>query len=567
MVRRTVSVHFPYWSVDLVRRKLRRRNPDRTKGVSSGPPRPGESLDPILLIKKWSGQEIVAGHCEIAWRGGVRQGMNLAQALAIFPESIAPRERIHIRRFTPERDAASLRALAVWAVRFAPSVAPDEPSGLLLDVTGCEALYGDERRMLARFGAELAALGIRPRVAVAPTFGCAWAMARYATEPLTVVEPDEVRDRMATLPIESLRVDPATVESLAEVGVEDVRQLLALPRKDLGSRFGVDLLLRLDQAFGDALEVITPVRPQEPPRVEKRFRGPTVRHEAITAAVRSLLGELEELLESDDSGVLRFELVLERSDCPPLRIPFALGRPSRDPRHIEALMRPKVEKAQLGFGVEAVILEARSTGELPRSQSVHPSSGIRRERLDEKRALGQLLDTLAGRIGWDRLRRFEAMESHLPERAFRSLSLLEPGAGLGVDGAADQVSAKHATGDPAAEGASDSLRPDECERDAVLLSRPTVLFDRPVPIERMDIDPTGAPSWFRWCGYPYEVISTVGPERISSEWWRSSSGRPRDFKTRDYYRVQEEGGRWLWLFCEGGDEDRSGVWFVHGEWR
>ena len=151
-------------------------------GGVSGQIGPGQidKPDPVLLIAKRSSQEIVARCCEIAGRAGVRQGMNLSQALAIFPENVAPRERIQIRRFEPERDEARLRALAVWAIRFAPTVAPDPPSGLLLDVTGCEPLYGSERRMLARMGVALASLGFRPRIAVAPGFGCAWAMARYS---------------------------------------------------------------------------------------------------------------------------------------------------------------------------------------------------------------------------------------------------------------------------------------------------------------------------------------------------------------------------------------------------
>ena len=99
--------------------------------------------------------------------------------------------------------------------------------------------------------------------------------------------------------------------------------------------------------------------------------------------------------------------------------------------------------------------------------------------------------------------------------------------------------------------------------------RPTALFDRPDPVERIELDPTGAPEWFRWRGESIEVLEAIGPERIGSEWWRQSADRedPCAFLTRDYYRVQSDRGRWLWLFCEGGDEDWTGRWFVHGEWR
>ena len=463
---------------------------------------------------------------------------------------------VHVEDFHPERDAATLRALAAWAIRFAPTVAPDEPDGLLLDVTGCERLYGSEARMLAKLGSAFAQLGFRPRIAVAPTFGCAWAVARYGDAPLAVVEAGEVRERIASLPVAALRLDDETVAALAEVGVDEIAHLYALPRKDLASRFGLDLLMRLDQALGAALEVLTPVRPQDPPRVDLRLTGPTTRHEAIEACVRSLLEQMAEKLEDLGVGGTRFELRFERVDCAPIAVTLALGRPSRDAAHLWSLLRPKVEAAHLGFGVEAMTFIAVQVSALSAKQRVTPQSGELDERLGEQRALGQLLDTLASRIGWNRVRRFDEVESHWPERAFRSASLLE--ASKGETKQAANESKKQAKKKVTEETASEHT---PCAQ------RPTVLFDRPDPVERIDIDPTGAPTWMRWRGIEYEFVGSHGPERIASEWWRASTAMPRDFTTRDYYRVQEASGQWLWMFCEGGDDDRLGSWFVHGEWR
>jgi len=490
----------------------------------------------------------------------VRPGTSLAEACALFPEALA--ERVHVEPYAPERDASTLRALAVWSMRFAPIVAPDPPDGLLLDVTGCERIYGDDRRMLALLAASFAGLGIRPRIAVAPTFGSARAVARHGDDPLAVVEPGAVRETLAPLPVEALDLEKDVLEALAEMGIDEIAHLLRLGRRDLAARFGDDLLLRLDQALGAALEAVAPVRHEEPVRIEHRFSGPTVRLDAIEVSARGLLARLEVELESREAGALELRLSLARVERAPVDLRVLLGRPSRDPRHLEALLRPKLERANLGFGVEGIELTVLRAAPLPRRQKVHSASGLASERLDEKRALGEMLDTLAGRIGWGRVRRFEAIPSHLPERAFRSRSLIELEPAPGVNGA-EPGGARGRAGDRGRRGDGD---PGAAPGERPHVARPTVLFERPDPIERMETGPTGAPEWFLWRGEPFEVAAAVGPERIGSEWWRDPVALPRELTTRDYYRVQNDRGRWLWIFCEGGDEDHEGTWHVHGEW-
>jgi protein ImuB len=54
-----------------------------------------------------------------------------------------------------------------------------------------------------------------------------------------------------------------------------------------------------------------------------------------------------------------------------------------------------------------------------------------------------------------------------------------------------------------------------------------------------------------------------GPERIASEWWRDSEQQP----TRDYYVVEDGGGRRFWLYREGiygREAEAPPRWFVHG---
>ena len=163
--------------------------------------------------------------------------MTIAHATAILPA--LPRVLDH----EPAADAAKLEALARWAMRFTPRVAADPPDGLLLDVAGCERLYGGHLSLARQVRRAVVALRLQVRVAVAPTIGLAWGLAHYGDEGVCD-DMFEIRH----LPVAALRVEPEVVAALAEVGADTVGQLADIPRGEVARRFGGgdDLLLRLD---------------------------------------------------------------------------------------------------------------------------------------------------------------------------------------------------------------------------------------------------------------------------------------------------------------------------------
>jgi len=59
-----------------------------------------------------------------------------------------------------------------------------------------------------------------------------------------------------------------------------------------------------------------------------------------------------------------------------------------------------------------------------------------------------------------------------------------------------------------------------------------------------------------WGRGEHEITASIGPERIAGEWWRKNE------PTRDYFAVQDDAGRWLWVYREL----ETGRWFVHGRW-
>jgi len=237
--------------------ELRRRR-DRNAGGA----RNTDANVVFLLTRQAGRREVVACACRRARAAGVRPGMPLGEARALLPDADAEDEanRVRIEPESPERDRAALESLAVWAQRFSPVVAVDAPDGLLIDATGCARLFKGENRLLRRVRASLARLGFQSRVAIGPTNGCARAVARFGNETARIVANDGAREAIAPLSTAALDIDEKTTAGLSEVGIDTIGQLLAVPRSALRARFDETLLLRLDQALGDAMEMMHPAR-------------------------------------------------------------------------------------------------------------------------------------------------------------------------------------------------------------------------------------------------------------------------------------------------------------------
>ncbi|MCC7390599.1 MAG: DNA polymerase Y family protein [Phycisphaerales bacterium] len=538
-------------SIDLLRRRDDRRStsPDDPRGRrhdASPDPKPAHDRRPILIVDQIGQQRVVVACCERATRAGVRRGIPAAQARAAFPVGA-----VRLEEAAPRRDRAALDALAVWAHQFSPTVAPDPPDGLLLDVTGCERVFRGEDRLLGLVQERCRAKGLRARGAIAPSFGCAWAVARFGKEALTVVAEQEERHALKPLPVRALRVDDDAVEALAEVGITRIGELFDLPRAVLPSRFGADLLFRLDQALARAIETIEPVRPITPPSAERVFDGPTTNLEAVGWCVRMLLDELGAELLHRESGARRLDLTLGRSDMEPARLMVSMSRPNRDARHLWSLIEPRLARTHMGFGIDRVAIVASRLGRLEHTQATHLHERQGVSESEAARLGAELTDTMANRFGPIRVVQAMLVASHIPERAaaWRVVgSVARPSVARFSEPCGDSR-----LGEPYHQ---DSRLGEPCHPETNHPDRPPVLLDRPEPIDVIALTPDGPVAQARWRGEDHPVTACLGPERIAPEWWRDAQ------PTRDYFRIQTEGGQWLWLFREL----ETGRWFVQGGW-
>jgi protein ImuB len=508
-MKRVMSIWLPLLPIDLLRRSERRA------GVS-------RDARAVLMEVSAKQRQVVACCCERATKAGVVPGLPVRQAVALFRP-----DQVRVLPLDTERNLRALRALAEWAHRFSPVVMTQRDDGLSLDVTGSELLFKREARLMKLAASAVMRLGFQARIVLASSFVCAGALARWGSRANDIVRPGDERRALAGLPIEALDVDGKTLERLHEVGLRHIGQLLEMPRSLLPARYGSEVVMKLDQALGQAIELVQPIRPIEPLRVERLFDGPTTQREAIELTVQDLLTQLSDLLQRRECGLTHGVVELGRCDLGPVRLAIRLSRPHRDARHLWSMVRPHVERAHLGFGVERIAITAGRTGTMRHEQAICLSSDPG-EALHAERLAGELDDALVNRLGTGRVLRLRLKASHLPEAAFA----FEP-----VIGALQEK--------------ADAPGPEEP------IDRPTLLFERAEPARVTILSPQGPVVQVAWRGGEHAIAATVGPERLAPEWWRKAG------PLREYYKLCEaDTGRWLWL-CRTIE---TGRWYVHGVW-
>ncbi|MBZ9885453.1 DNA polymerase Y family protein [Mesorhizobium sp. CA10] len=470
----------------------------------------------------------------------LKRGMGIADARAMHPS-------IDVVEADPEADRRLLEGLADWCDRYTPLVAIDGEDGLFLDVTGCTHLFGGERAMQDEILARFFQQGFDVRAGLASTPGAAWAAARFHGD--RIVAGGEEEALLSPLPLSALRIAPETRASLESVGLRTAGAVMAAPRAPLARRFGATLLLRLDQALGRLDEAVSPRLPVAPLSVERHLAEPVVLTDDIERLVSRLAIALKTDLERRGEGARTLALLLFRVDGAVNRIAVGTSRPMREPRLIQRLFHERLtaleQSIDAGFGFDLVRLSVLSVAAFDLAQG-----DLTGETDDDDADIALFADRVRARLGEAAVLKPVVVESHLPERAVKTVSFAE----------APQGRAPAAGRTPPPRTAPPmTVYPPE---------RPVRLFRSPEPIEVPATEiPEGPPMNFRWRRALYRVARAEGPERIAAEWWRQLPGE-EEAPTRDYYRIEDSEGRRYWLYRQGlyssAPQAAPPRWFMHG---
>ncbi len=506
-----------------------------------------EAARPVVLTRQVGSSLMVEQACPRARQLGLRPGMTLGQAQAIAPDLLAyPHE--------PQRDRTLLNRLASWALRFSPIVQPVEPDTLLIDITGCQRLFGGESNIVRQAVGGLLRQGFDAHAAIADTVGAAYALASAGGDPIVVVPEGQSSAYLARLPPAALRIEARISERLEALGVRTVGDLLMLPRASLAARFGPQVVLRLQQALGEVFEGVGTHEPERPPVARLGFDGAVCELEPLQSVAGRLLEQVFEQLLQGDLALRQIDCVLYYERVPPTVLSIGLSRASRSRQHVGELLKQRLEGVDPTPGVCGLMLVARETSRWRGRQGelFEP-----REPGDEE-GLGCLLDRLANRLGCDAVVRPRLVDDYQPERTFRYTSAAgwapptKATASSFRRSATTEESGHNVQADQIPRYTrNDKKNGGRCPPGA---PRPVQLLSRPVPIRVIALLPDGPPTWFSYRGREHVLARVWGPERIETAWWRGPDVR------RDYFRVASESGEQFWIFCALPERR----WYLHG---
>jgi protein ImuB len=550
--RRHLALSLPRWATDC----LRRADPTIPRNR------------PLVLWEKLKGGMRLAAVDALASRAGLSVGQNLTDARALLPDLL-------VHELDRDFTAHVFSEFADWHSNASPIVAVLDsmaPYGdLILDITGVAHLFGGEPRMLETLTGRLRQLGYTTHGAIADTVGAAWAFAHF--DPGRVVPESQLEADLSGLPVDALRLGETQVAGLNQMGLKSVGQLYGRDRKALQARFGASLVTRLDQALGLTEERVTPRVPIAEYYAERRFAEPIGYLDDVLMTVRDLAIQLGVRLGAEGLGAQSFHLFLYRVDHKVMTMSVNAARATRDPSHIAQLFVHRSERLEseydAGFGIDMIRLAAGSLSPTPDVQ-------VGAFEIDDgAQDLTRLYDRMTSRLGPLAVVLSKPIDTHFPERAVR----LEPVVARTPD-------------DPGA-----LLEPPV---------RPLRLLPTPEPVEVIAEVPHGPPLRMVWRRLSYRVLKASGPERIEAEWWRTgqkldflsppvvgeASLAPQDHADpartpvkpeplaehvsrlesfdaettlRDYYIVEDDGGRRFWVFRVGlYGAAAAPRWYLHG---
>jgi protein ImuB len=357
-----------------------------------------------------------------------------------------------------------------------------------------------------------------------------------------------------------LRLDAAQIAGLSQMGLTSIGQLRSRPRKPLQARFGLSLLLRLDQAYGHIEERMSPRLPPAEHYAERRFADPIGLLDDVMMTCQDLAIQLGTMLEAEGQGGQAFHLFLFRVDHKVMSLSVNSARLTRDPSHIAALFSHRAERLageyDAGFGIDMIRLAVSSVAPLDAVQLGAFSRGEAAEDLD------QLSDRMSSRLGTMAVLKTQLVASHIPERAARLAPALV-------------------------------VRP-KPRPDWSTPLRPLRLLPVPEMVHINAEVPDGLPASMIWRRESYRIEKASGPERLGAEWWRTGQRlqlvpieeekdpNPEvpiipgpylpdlplyeaDWSLRDYYIVEDAHGHRFWVYRKGmhrpGEPAR---WYLHG---
>ena len=475
--------------------------------IRRGDPRLDGSF--ALIIEEKNAWRITHSNRE-SKKAGVEPGQSLADARAVCPDLLTePCDAV--------REEALLRTLWRWADVLSPQVALDSPDGLLLNIDGCAHLFGGEKAMADYANNRLNDLRISSRIGIADTKLAARGLARFGSKPVNIAHPGQTNETVAKLPIAALGLSRAITKDIARTGITHIGQLHQQKSSELARRFGLELTNTLSAITGQTPDPVIRKKPDSIYAARMTLPDPIGLLDDIEQVLSRLSAHVCNKLKEDSKGARQFNLTVRCVDTGDHTMTVGFAQPCSDVDSVIRQFNFPLSKLKIDYGADWFRLSAHRIENIQFKQF----SMSERSTFDDSRY--KLINILANRVGFDRVRVFQQHDSFLPEQGFEQVEV------------ARQPDAKWTAGQRL---------------------RPIRLFNPP---EYAKVETAGRPpKRFVWRDATFDTKTAKGPERLTPHWFKD-----KDLRTRDYWVVQTEQGERLWLLTYPGANKKD--WYVVGE--
>jgi protein ImuB len=317
-------------------------------------------------------------------------------------------------------DLKNYAALVDCAYAFSPLVEETVENTVVLDIEGCELLFGSPREIAKEIAHHAAKLGLKANVAVAHNPDTAIHAARCFTG-VTVIAPGKESKRLGDLPLGVLDAALARVEAdraakiletLELWGIRSFREFAELPEAGVSERLGPEGVRLQKLARGESDRPLLLTKPA--PGFEKSIEldDPIELLEPLSFILARLLNQLCANLQAHGLAVDELKLRLKLEDKTEHQRAIRLPFPMRDSRVFLKLLLLDIESHPPQLAIVAVSI----TCEPAKPRSIQ--NGLFQPLAPEPEKLELTLARLTRLVGESNVGSPELVDTHRPG-AFR----------------------------------------------------------------------------------------------------------------------------------------------------
>jgi len=415
---------------------------------------------------------------QVALDVGIRPEMGLAMAVSLY-------RQVSVLEYKPEFELQKIKEIAQLLYRFTADIVLSSPHGLFLRIDTMLRLHGGLEGYWSSLKQTLAELGFRYHFATGISPLMAKVLANSCFDQVT--DKSEVMSQaLENLRVEQVGLENKAIEHLKRVGIKQLKQLIAVPAKELAKRFDIQLINYIGKLKGEFKHGLCFYLPPRQFSADIELMYEIVSTQVLHQPIKRLLSQLQQYLKLRNLVTQQLTLLLMYRYQEFLTVEVnAAGGEYKSEKWL-LLIQLRLESVTLSEPVVAVRMVAKNL------RPMSAPNGQLFQNKTETMAEDELVALLQAKVGQDKVFSMQFQQAQHPQLVSQ---LVE----AGLDTKA------------------------EVSPSCILRHRPSLMLAVAKPLSQA-------------------VTLLHGPERLQTSWWHQYNMH------RDYFVARERSGRLCWVY-------------------